>query len=85
MAGQQLIQLDRLTDTLLAPLGCYDLVVFDGTTAGRDRLTLALAGRSDVTLLVVQAGSGQKTLVEEAAHMLSAASGAPGQIVLVRP
>jgi polysaccharide biosynthesis transport protein len=76
--------LDALPARLLAPLAGYDLVVVDASLVGRDRLTLALAGRADVALLAVQAGSGRKAAVTEAAGWLEGAVGSPAQLVLVR-
>ncbi|MDX2157304.1 MAG: hypothetical protein SFW09_12425, partial [Hyphomicrobiaceae bacterium] len=78
-------RLERLAESLLAPLAGYDLVFIDGAIVGRDRLTLALAARSDVALLVVQAGSGRKSSTAEGAAILARAHGARPHIVLVQP
>lgn len=79
------LSLDRISSTLLTPLANYDVVVVDAATVGRDRLGMALAGRADACLLVVQEGAGQKAAVEEAARWLDGVSGGDMHVVLVCP
>lgn len=78
-------KLDRLGETLLTPISGYDLVVVDAGIAGRDRLTLALAGRADACLLVVEQGSAQKAAVEEAAGWIESTTSGEAHLVLVTP
>ncbi|MEZ5818899.1 MAG: exopolysaccharide transport family protein [Hyphomicrobiaceae bacterium] len=77
--------LDRLSETLLAPLDRYDVIVVDAAVAGRDRLTLALAGRADACLLVAQSGSANKASVEAAAGWLESVTGGEVHLVMVSP
>ena len=78
-------KLDRLAETLLGPDSGYDFVVIDAGIAGRDRVTLALVGRADACLLVVEQGQAQKAAVEEASGWIEATTSGEAHLVLVTP
>ncbi len=78
-------QLHRLSETLLAPLDAYDVIVVDATAGGRDRLTEAIAGHADACLLVAQEGSAGKAVVEDAIGWLDGTTSGKVRIVMVQP
>lgn len=78
-------QLQRLNETVLAPLDAYDVIVVDATAGGRDRLTQAIVGRADGCLLVAQEGSAVRASVEDTASWLEGSTGGAVHVVLVQP
>lgn len=77
--------LDRLGDTLLAPLAAYDVIIVDAARTGQDRVTDALAARADACLLVVQAGGARRQAVNEASAWLESTTGGDTHVVMVSP
>lgn len=77
--------LDRLGDTLLAPLSAYDVVIVDAARTGQDRVTDGLAARADACLLVVQAGGARRQAVNEASAWLESTTGGDTHVVMVSP
>ena len=77
--------LDGIGDTLLSALDGYDVIVVDASIAGRDRLTLALAGHADACLLVAQEGSASKAAIAEAGDWLDGVAGGEVHVVMVSP
>jgi len=77
--------LDGLGDTLLSALDGYDVIVVDAASAGRDRLTLALAGHADACLLVAQEGSASKAALAEAGDWLDSVASGEVHVVMVSP